>query len=94
MIRPTRVEARRAHHIFLEFSDGTSGEVDLSHLADKGVFAAWNAPGCFESVHLGEGGSIAWGDDIELCPDAMYLQLTGMAVEDYMPGVRSLTGNA
>ena len=76
MIRPKK-EAREGHRIWLEFSDGAAGEVDLSHLAGRGVFAAWETPGCFDSVRLGPGGSIAWGDDIELCPDVLYMQLTG-----------------
>ena len=94
MIRPKNVEAREDYRIWLEFSDGAAGEVDLSHLAGRGVFAAWDTPNCFDSVRLGPGGSIAWGDDIELCPDALYMQLTGKSVEEYMPAVRALTGNA
>ena len=39
------------------------------------------------------GGAICWGDSIEMCPDALYLRLTGMSVEDYMPKLRhSLAG--
>ena len=53
MIRPKNVEARESHRIWLEFSDGAAGEVDLSHLAGRGVFAAWDTPGCFDSVRLG-----------------------------------------
>ena len=94
MIRPKNVEAREEHRIWLEFSDGAAGEVDLSHLAGRGVFAVWDTPGCFDSVRLGPGSSIAWGNDIELCPDALYMQLTGKSVEEYMPAVRALTGNA
>ena len=65
MIRPKNVEAREGHRIWLEFSDGAAGEVDLSHLAGRGVFFAWllgtqfalapMAPGCFDSVRLGPG---------------------------------------
>ncbi len=40
----------------------------------------------FEKVHVTEHRSIAWDDQIELCPDALYLQLTGMTVEELMPG--------
>ena len=48
MIRPTTVEARDGHRIWLRYSDGTSGEIDLSHLNSVGVFKAWDEPGCFE----------------------------------------------
>ena len=41
-IRPTGVEAREGYRIWLSYSDGAAGEVDLSDLAGSGVFAAWN----------------------------------------------------
>ena len=42
MIRPTEVEARENCRIWLRYSDGSAGEVDLSHLKGCRVFAAWN----------------------------------------------------
>ena len=48
MIRPTAVEPREGFRIWLRYSDGVSGELNLSHLAGRGVFAAWDEPGCFE----------------------------------------------
>jgi hypothetical protein len=85
MIRPTEVEPREGYRIWLRYSDGAAGELDLSHLAGRGVFAAWDEPGYFERVHIALHGAIAWNDDLELCPDALYLQLTGKAVEEVMP---------
>jgi Protein of unknown function (DUF2442) len=73
MIKPVNVQARPNYHIYLEFSDGTSGEVDLSHLKGKGVFKAWNDYGFFEQVRIGEHREIKWDDDVELCPDSLYL---------------------
>ena len=40
MHKITQVEAMEGYHISLSFADGTSGEVDLSDLAGRGVFAA------------------------------------------------------
>ena len=40
MLRPTAVEPRSGYRIWLRYSDGTAGEVDLSALAGQGVFAA------------------------------------------------------
>ena len=48
---------------------GTEGEIDLSHLAGRGVLAAWDYRSYFEKVHVTEHRSIAWDDQIELCPD-------------------------
>lgn len=94
MIRPTGVKALEGHRLWLEYSDGSAGEVDLSHLAGIGVFTAWNDPGRFEEVHIAPHGAIAWDDALELCPDALYLALSGKSVEEAMPGVRVLTENA
>ena len=94
MIRPTEVEARDGYRIWLRYSDGTSGEVDLSHLAGRGVFSAWSDRAFFERVRLSESGAIAWSDDMDLCPDALYLQLTGTSIEDVMPGARALSVDA
>ncbi len=81
MIRPIAVEPREGHRIWLRYSDGVAGELDLSHLSGRGVFAAWNEPGCFERVHIAPHRAIAWNDELELCPDALYLELTGKSLE-------------
>lgn len=94
MIRPTEVKAREGYRIWLRYSDGSTGEVDLSHLAGRGVFKAWKDRTIFEAVHLSEGGAIAWSEDIELCPDALYLQLTGKSVEELMPKAKAITADA
>ncbi len=94
MIRPTSVEARDDYRIWLRYSDGVDGEIDLSHLAGRGVFKSWKNRSCFETVHMAPAGGIAWSDDIELCPDALYMQLTGKSVTEMMPGARRLVENA
>lgn len=81
MIRPTEVEAREGYRIWVRFSDGAAGEIDLSRLCGQGVFAAWNEPGYFERVHVTPHRAIAWDDDIELCPDALYMELTGKSFD-------------
>ena len=88
MTRPVEVEPRYGYRIWLRYSDGAAGEVDLSHLAGRGVFTAWNDPSCFETVHIMPTGGIAWGEDVELCPDALYMQLTGKSVAEVMPGTQ------
>ena len=88
MIRPTEVEPRDGYRMWLRYQDGTFGEIDLSHLVGRGVFEAWNGRTRFEAVRVAHTRGIAWGDEIELCADALYLQLTGKAVEDVMPKTR------
>ena len=86
MIQPTEVEPREGYRVWLRYSDGAVGEVDLSDLAGRGVFTAWDDRSCFESVRITSHRAIAWGQDIELCPDALYMRLTGKSVAEVMPG--------
>lgn len=76
LIRPLEVKALNNYKIWLRYSDGATGEVDLSDLVEKGVFRLWEKRDFFEQVQLTESGSISWGDEIELCPDSLYLKLT------------------
>ena len=78
----------------LRYDDGTEGVVDLSHLAGKGVFRAWDRRGVFEDVSIGSGGEVRWGDTIDLCPHALYMQLTGASPEDIFPNLRNAATNA
>ena len=94
MIRLIRVEPRDERRIWLRYSDGSEGEIDLSDLTGKGVFQAWDAPGTFERVHLTAHGSAAWDEEIELCPDALYLELTGKSAEDVFSGLRTRVASA
>ena len=87
MLRPTRVEAREGYRLWLRYSDGTTGELDLSHLASHGVFKAWDQPGYFEGVHIAPHRAIAWDGNLELCPDALYMELTGKSLDELPSGV-------
>lgn len=94
MIRPTAVAPRDGYRLGLRYSDGTAGEIDMSPLAGQGVFADWADPACFAAVRLAEHGAIVWGDDLELCPDALYLQLTGKPLSAIMPADQEPVRNA
>ena len=94
LVQPTAVEPRDGYRIWIRYADGPEGEIDLSHLAGGGVFTAWDDRSYFEKVHFTEHRSIAWDDQIELCPDALYMQLTGMTVEELMPGARPVAVDA
>jgi Protein of unknown function (DUF2442) len=88
LIQPVRVEPREGYRIHLEFSDGAKGEVDLSQWAGKGVFQAWNDRAFFERVHIGNHREIKWNDEIELCADSLYLEITHKRVDELFPSVR------
>ena len=42
MISVAEVKAREGYRIWIRFADGCAGEIDLSDLAGKGVFRAWD----------------------------------------------------
>ena len=94
MIEPVAVEPREGYRIWLRYSDGEAGEVNLSDLAGGGVFSVWDDRTCFEAVHLTEYGAIAWSEELELCPDALYMRLTGKSVWAVMPRALEVLGNA
>lgn len=94
MLKPLQVEPLSGHKIWIRYSDGAEGEVDLSDLAGRGVFQLWDRPGEFEKVHIGPGNAISWTDQVELCPDSVYLKLTGKSPEDIFPRLRSLKESA
>ena len=56
--------------------------MDLSDLAGRGVFAAWNERKFFESVRIEERGALAWGESLDLCPNALYCRITGKTPEE------------
>jgi hypothetical protein len=88
LIQPTSVRALSNYRLYLEFSDGVGGEVDLSDLAGGEVFGPWRDPSFFERVHIGPNREIKWNDEIELCADSLYLRLTGKTPEEFFPKLR------
>ena len=82
MIRPTEVNPRPHYRLQLRYSNGVAGEVDVSHLVGRGVFKAWEDESFFLNVRLTPYGAVAWEMDIELCADALYLQLPGRTLSE------------
>lgn len=87
MYKVIEVMPQDGYKLLLAFDNGDSGTVDLAPLAGKGVFAAWIDPEVFRAVQIGPQGELAWGDEIDLCPDALYLEATGKNVEDIFPAL-------
>ena len=80
----TGLEARENYKLWLRYSDGTEGEVDLSDMAGTELFADWKVPGLFEQVKLGEYGEVFWTEDASLCADSLYLDLTNQTFDEFM----------
>jgi hypothetical protein len=76
------------YKVWLKFDDGASGEVDLSHLTGKGVFALWNNYENFKKVSIENGRWLSWSDEIDLDADTLYLKLTGKKPEELFPALK------
>jgi uncharacterized protein DUF2442 len=89
MRRIAKVKVLPKYRLKLEFDDRVSGTVDLSEAVGKGVFALWCDPLAFDRVRVGSSGELVWDDRIDLCPDALYLKVTGKKPEDIFPALRN-----
>ena len=85
MKRITHVEALPEYRLKLRYDDGKEGVVDLSAEVGKGIFAAWKDEELFKRVRIGDFGQPVWEGEIDLCPDALYLEITGLTVEQLFP---------
>lgn len=83
------VKARPNYRVWLTYADGANGEVDLSHLVGKGVFQLWTDHAAFERVTIGSGGELHWSEHVDLCADALYLELTGKSPGEVFPSLQA-----
>jgi hypothetical protein len=88
MVRITKVSVLENYRLELAFDDGVSGVIDLSDLVGKGVFTLWRDQHIFEQVRIGSFGELVWLDKIDLCPDSLYLKVTGKKPGDVFPILR------
>ena len=88
MKRISEVTVLENYKLELVFSSGESGVVDLSDLVGKGIFALWLDYEKFREVQIGTTGELIWSDQLDLCPDSLYLRATGKRPEDVFPSLR------
>jgi hypothetical protein len=87
-MRVAKVTPVAGYCLDVEFDDGVRGIVDLSDYAGGGVFEAWLKPSFFEQVAITSDGALAWPGDLDLCPDALYMRVTGKTPEEVLPLLR------
>lgn len=71
------------YKLYVEFEDGTRGVIDLQKWKGKGVFRAWNDEENFKRFKITADKKIEWNEEIDMDPDAFYLQLIGKTFEEY-----------
>jgi hypothetical protein len=94
MRKVSNVKVLPGYRLDLEFDDGVTGTVDLSEVVGKGVFSVWRDARFFEQVHIGSSGELVWGGKVDLCPDALYLKVTGKKPEDIFPALHNQSPHA
>jgi hypothetical protein len=94
MLELVEVQPLSGYRVRLRYADGVAGVVDLSHLAGKGVFQLWDDPKAFERVSIGSSGEVRWSEEVDLCADALYLQITGKQPEEVFPALSKVAADA
>ena len=90
----TEAKALPGYRLELRFDNGQHGVVELSEFVGRGVFLAWETPGVFEQVAVTSEGAVQWPGEIDMCPDALYLRMTGKKPEDLFPSLRNRLSHA
>jgi hypothetical protein len=86
-MRITKATPLARFQLELCFDSGENGVVDLSSFVGRGVCAAWETPGVFEKVTVTTEGAVEWPGEIDMCPDALYLRMTGKRPEEIFPAL-------
>jgi len=94
MVRLVIAEPRTGYRVWLRYTDGAEGEVDLSDLAGRGVFRAWSERRLFESLQVTDRGALEWPGGLDVCGDALYLRLTGEAPDEGLARLRATSVHA
>jgi hypothetical protein len=90
----TQVKPLSGYRLELRFEGGESGTVDLSEFVGRGVFTAWERPGVFEQAAVTSEGGVEWPGELDMCPDALYLRMTGKRPEVMFPALRNRLAHA
>ena len=85
---------QEGYKLFLRFENDLTGEVDLSELAGRGVFSQWQQPGVFQKVKVTDVGAVEWPGELDLCPDALYMQVTGKTPDEVLDNLQHLSDHA
>jgi len=92
MIRIAQAIATEGLKLRLTFENGVSGTVDFSELTTSPLFSSLKNDKFFESVSIiRDGRALAWGEELEICADSLFLRITGKKPEEIFPKQRPLS---
>lgn len=94
MVELVDVKSKGKYKIQLKYADGIQGIVDLSDFSGRGVFKQWDDADIFDAVQIDESGAVSWNEILELCPDMLYMRLTGKSPEEVFPNLEGVSHSA
>lgn len=68
------LKVEESYRLWVKFSDGVNGIVDMSNDTFAGVFAPLKDPQFFKTAYI-EGGAVTWPNGVDIAPDAMHEEL-------------------
>ena len=75
-----------SYRIWVRFDDGTSGDIDLAHLAELPMHKPWHDPAVFATVRVGPyGHTVIWYTppvDVDLVAHWLYTEITGVTMPE------------
>jgi hypothetical protein len=74
----TDYKVLQPYQVWLRFDGGIEGTVDLSDFAQMPVFAPWKDEAFFKNMKVDGGRNVHWSEDLDLCPDSLYIRITGV----------------
>jgi len=79
------VTAVRNYLLHIVFTDNTKGDYDVSDLAGKGVFKAWDTHDNFNKVFINpESGTISWPGELDIDSINVYCAINNLDVDSYL----------
>lgn len=76
MLAVTKVIPQDEHVLYVEFSDGSGGEVDCSFLLDRGLGADLADPAFFRRVQIDEDSrTVVWPNGLDPAPELLRSRL-------------------
>lgn len=75
MERIVRLNVVRPYVLYVEFSDGTCGEWDMTQRLQGPMFEPLRDPAFFAQVQLDEFGVPVWPNGADIAPDALHHRL-------------------
>lgn len=59
--------------LIIDFTNGEKGIYDVKPLLNLPVFQCLNDINIFNRVKVGNGKTVCWSGDLDICPDTIYL---------------------